>query len=89
VPSAESSKAPAVDELPFARAIDAALDGVAARKSTQWISLEQMEREHIVRTLEHTFNNRSAAARLLGVTRQALLRKMKRHGLTGFDNPPR
>ena len=34
------------------------------------------------RTLAHTFNNRSAAARLLGVTRQALLRKMKRHGIS-------
>lgn len=46
-----------------------------------WLSLDAVEREHIARTLAHTFNNRSAAARLLGVTRQSLLRKMKRHGL--------
>jgi DNA-binding NtrC family response regulator len=50
-------------------------------KSPGWLSLEEIEREHIARTLAHTFNNRSAAARLLGITRQALLRKMKRHGL--------
>jgi DNA-binding NtrC family response regulator len=46
-----------------------------------WLSLDEVERDHIVRTLERTFNNRSAAARLLGITRQSLLRKMKRHGL--------
>jgi len=44
-----------------------------------------MEREHILRTLEHTFYNRSAAARLLKVTRQSLLRKMKRYGLDIAD----
>jgi DNA-binding NtrC family response regulator len=46
-----------------------------------WLTLDEVEREHIVRTLTHTFNNRSAAARLLGLTRQSLLRKMKRYGL--------
>jgi Nif-specific regulatory protein len=54
---------------------------VAKCFDSNWISLEQMEREHILRTLEHTFYNRSAAARLLKVTRQSLLRKMKRYGL--------
>ncbi len=51
-------------------------------KTQEWQSLDEMERDHIARTLAHTFNNRSAAARLLGVTRQALLRKMKRHGIS-------
>jgi DNA-binding NtrC family response regulator len=53
---------------------------------SNWISLAQVEREHILRTLEHTFYNRSAAARLLGVTRQSLLRKMKRYELDISDN---
>ena len=48
---------------------------------SEWPTLESLERDHIVRTLEHTFYNRSAAARLLGVTRQSLLRKMKHYGL--------
>jgi DNA-binding NtrC family response regulator len=52
-------------------------------KTSGWLSLEEVERDHIARTLEHTFNNRSAAARLLGITRQALLRKMKRYALDG------
>jgi DNA-binding NtrC family response regulator len=46
-----------------------------------WTTLAAIEREHLQRTLEHTFFNRSAAARLLGITRQALLRKMERHGI--------
>jgi DNA-binding NtrC family response regulator len=51
------------------------------RQDETWMSLAQLEKEHILRTLEHTYFNRSAAARLLGVTRQSLLRKIKHHGL--------
>jgi DNA-binding NtrC family response regulator len=46
-----------------------------------WMSLASLEREHLLRTLEHTFYNRAAAARLLGITRQSLLRKMERHAI--------
>jgi DNA-binding NtrC family response regulator len=49
--------------------------------SPVWITLAAVEREHLVRTLEHTFYNRAAAARLLGITRQTLLRKMDRHDI--------
>jgi DNA-binding NtrC family response regulator len=50
-------------------------------RASAWLTLDEVERDHIARTLAHTFNNRSAAARLLGLTRQSLLRKMKRYGL--------
>jgi DNA-binding NtrC family response regulator len=50
-------------------------------RASDWVTLERLEREHILRTLEHTFYNRSAAARLLGVTRQSLLRKLKRYSV--------
>jgi DNA-binding NtrC family response regulator len=46
-----------------------------------WPTLASLEREHLLRTLTHTYYNRSAAARLLGVSRQALLRKMKQYGI--------
>ena len=59
---------------------------VAKGFDSNWLSLEQIEREHILQTLEHTFYNRSAAARLLKVTRQSLLRKMKRYGLDIADD---
>jgi two-component system nitrogen regulation response regulator GlnG len=46
-----------------------------------WSSLASVERRHLLLTLEHTYYNRAAAARLLGITRQALLRKMDRHAI--------
>jgi len=49
--------------------------------TSAWQTLAAIEREYLMRTLEHTFYNRSAAARLLGITRQALLRKMERYGI--------
>jgi DNA-binding NtrC family response regulator len=54
---------------------------VIDRDSAAWLTLAAVERQHIRHTLEHTYHNRSAAARLLGLTRQSLLRKMKRYGL--------
>lgn len=45
-------------------------------------SLEDVERAAIVRTLEQVGNNKSEAARLLGVTRVTLRAKMRRFGLT-------
>ena len=38
-------------------------------------------------TLEHTYYNQSAAARLLGVSRQALIRKIQRHRISLPRNP--
>ncbi len=39
------------------------------------------ERAHILRALESTAGNKMAAARLLGLTRQSLSRRMLRHGI--------
>jgi DNA-binding NtrC family response regulator len=55
--------------------------GPSASPADNWPSLAAVEREHVVRTLELTFYNRAAAARLLGITRQSLLRKMDRLGV--------
>lgn len=43
--------------------------------------LAEIEREHIVRTLEQVSGNKAVAARLLGVSRRALYRHLERHGL--------
>jgi DNA-binding NtrC family response regulator len=83
--SAASSKATTADSREM-RAEACAAESGPHVKSHEWLSLDEVERDHIARTLAHTYNNRSAAARLLGITRQALLRKMKRYALTGFDN---
>jgi DNA-binding NtrC family response regulator len=55
----------------------------ASVSGTPWTTLAELEREHLVRTLELTFFNRAAAARLLGISRQALLRKVERYGIAG------
>ena len=47
----------------------------------EWNTLDAVERQHLLQTLEHTYYNRSAAARLLGISRQALLRKMVKHSI--------
>jgi DNA-binding NtrC family response regulator len=43
--------------------------------------LVEVEREHIVRTLEQVRGNKAVAARLLGVSRRAFYRQLERHGL--------
>jgi DNA-binding NtrC family response regulator len=42
------------------------------------VSLDEMEKEHIRRTIDHCHGNLTKAAELLGITRQTLYNKMKR-----------
>lgn len=43
-----------------------------------WATLAEMQRDYVLYTLEHTYYNQSAAARLLGISRQALIRLMQK-----------
>lgn len=87
---ADASESTAPGGLLVASSPQAFLDGISPdTHETRWLTLEQVDREHIRRTLEHTFYNRSAAARLLGMTRQSLLRKMKHFGLDVTDEQSR
>ena len=43
--------------------------------------LVEVEREHIVRTLEQVRGNKAVAARMLGISRRAFYRQLERHGL--------
>ena len=45
------------------------------------VSLEEIEKRHIVQTLEHTEWNKSRAAEILGIERSTLDRKIKAYGL--------
>ncbi|MDR0705599.1 MAG: sigma 54-interacting transcriptional regulator [Planctomycetaceae bacterium] len=49
------------------------------------LSLEDMERNHILRTLEHLQWNKSIASKQLGIERTTLDRKIKRYGLERDD----
>jgi two-component system response regulator AtoC len=44
------------------------------------VSLEEMERVHVLRVLERAGNNRKLAAQILGVDRKTLYRKLLRYG---------
>lgn len=46
-----------------------------------WPTLDDVERRHIEQTLTATFHNQSAAARMLGVDRKLLARKIKKYGI--------
>ena len=48
-----------------------------------WPTLVDMERMHLERTLAAAMNNKSLAAKMLGIDRSVLRRKLERHGLDG------
>ena len=52
------------------------------------VSVEALERALIVFALTQTAGNRTRAARLLGLTRSALLYRMRKHGLDHPEPPP-
>ena len=54
------------------------IDIVLLDMQSEIVSLDEMEREHIRRTIDHCHGNLTQAAELLGITRQTLYNKMKR-----------
>lgn len=56
-------------------------DAGPAEQESPWITLSELEREHLARTLEETHYNQSEAARLLDIDRNLLRRKIKRHDI--------
>jgi DNA-binding NtrC family response regulator len=59
----------------------------AERDPDSWPTLAESERRLIEETLERTFYNQSAAARLLDIDRRLLARKMRKYGIA--VRPPR
>ena len=53
------------------------------------VKLEVVERDLIVKALQEAQNNRSLAARLLGITRSQLYSRLQKHGLGGAEPGPR
>jgi two-component system response regulator HydG len=54
-----------------------------ARNTSPAISLKEMERETITKTLQQTGGNRTKTAALLGITRKTLQNKIKEYGIDG------
>jgi DNA-binding NtrC family response regulator len=69
---------------------DLALDGLRLKREVAQadgtlfrpISLDDMERDHILATLRHTRGNKSRTASILGIERSTLDRKLQRFALT-------
>jgi DNA-binding NtrC family response regulator len=57
-------------------------DALAARAEGEMPTLAEVEQEHILKVLEFTQGNRSHAARLLGISRQSLIERLKRIAAT-------
>ena len=52
-----------------------------ADPADEGLSLETLEKELILQSLERARGNKSRAARLLGLTRRTLYSRMEKHGL--------
>jgi transcriptional regulator of acetoin/glycerol metabolism len=59
----------------------AGVAGVMSRGDGSPAPLVEVEREHIIRTLQQVRGNKAVAARLLGISRRAFYRQLERHGL--------
>ena len=60
------------------------LDNAMAVEGAELPSLEDLERRYIARVLQDSHGNRRCAARILGITRWSLDRRLRKYGL-----PPR
>ena len=73
-------------ETPRAQPIQTAprrQDPVAGQQpaARRWPTIAEIERQHILKTLQKTFFNQCEAAKMLGIDRHALRRRIKRLGL--------
>jgi len=58
-----------------------AADQSGGDQGQEWPTLADVERMHLERTLAATMNNKSQAAKILGIDRSVLRRKLQRYGL--------
>jgi two-component system response regulator HydG len=73
-----------LDDLPESLASEEALGGNAARQggTKDFVPLEEVERHYILEVLDAVGGNRSVAARILGIDRRTIIRKLHAYGVT-------
>ncbi len=84
LPSATAAQEDADDDQVATIGFESAVANMAKGHATpdgRWLTAAEVERDHIVRTLEFTRHNQSAAAKLLDVDRHQLRRRMQEYGL--------
>ncbi|MCU1381785.1 MAG: zraR 19 [Acidobacteria bacterium] len=74
-------------EIPAAPPSRGRLAGMTTRDAEPPAALDTIEREHILDVLRQVNGNRMAAAKVLGISRRALYRRLDRHHLAG-EAPP-
>jgi DNA-binding NtrC family response regulator len=74
-------------DAPAPAARGRSLDAAAARSAEAAVPLQEVERDHIIEVLRQVNGNRMAAARVLGISRRALYRRLDRHRI-GDEAPP-
>ena len=72
---------PAASSRPAARPGEAPGGDPPAGDAAEWPTLADVERVHLERTLAATMHNKSLAAKMLGIDRSVLRRKLQRYGL--------
>jgi len=79
----EGDLAGSMQEQRLVAAPSAVLPGNPATMRTEGspAPLVEVERDHIIRTLQQVRGNKAVAARLLGISRRAFYRQLERHGL--------
>ena len=60
-------------------------EGIIDEIPTHGISLDQLEKELMIKALKKTDGNQTAAARILGISRRQLQYRMEKHGITQDD----
>jgi transcriptional regulator with PAS, ATPase and Fis domain len=74
----------AVDDLPeTVRAYKRSHVLIASDDPSELVPLEEAERRYILRVMDAVGRNKTLAARLLGITRKTLYRKLEQYGSTG------
>jgi DNA-binding NtrC family response regulator len=69
------------DELDFGEEEEAKAVAAAASQGGGGSSLDEMEKDHIIKVLKETGGNKKKAAELLGIERRTLYNKAKRLGI--------
>jgi two-component system response regulator HydG len=77
----ENDLSGSMQEQRLAPATSASSGSLAIRSDSNPAPLVEVEREHIIRTLQQVRGNKAVAARLLGISRRAFYRQLERHGL--------
>jgi DNA-binding NtrC family response regulator len=88
----EASQIPFLNAEPGSVAVNTSAQAVATAPESTPVTLEELEREHILRVLSESDGNRERAAAILGISSRTLYRKLREyetqstsHGLATED----